>query len=128
MDTLTITLTNPRHIDGYTQAANGAGMTPEALALEFLEAQGARYANDFRIGWMTSATFITRFTPSEYASILEAANTDPQVDALVKELLQSPVVVVDDPRLAPGLQYLVFAGLLEESRVPELLAYDRPTP
>jgi len=73
MDTLTITLTNPRQIDGYIKAANNAGMTPEALAEEFLAQQGARYADGFRIGVITGAAFVARFTPAEYGAILAYA-------------------------------------------------------
>jgi len=31
-----------------------------------------------------------------------------------------------DPRLLPGLQMLVAAGLLTAERIPELTAYQRP--
>ena len=136
---LTITLTNARQIDGYIQAANGAGMSPEALALEFLSQQGARYANDFRIGIITGAAFIARFTPVEYGNILAASVPPPDatpeqveqaaaVAGLIAELTASPNVALDDPRLAPGLTLLVSLGLLDASRPAEILAYDRPTP
>ena len=128
MDTLTITLTNARQIDGFITAANGAGMTPEALALEFLSQQGARYADDFRIGVITGAAFIARFTPAEYGAILTAAETNEAVAALVADLKASPNVALDDPRLEPGLALLVSEGLLDAARPAEILAYDRPTP
>lgn len=157
MDTLTLTLTEPRQIDGFITAANRAGMTPDALALEFLSAQGHRYADDFALGVMTSAAFIARFTPTEYAAILAVAapvevpvpadpenvtaeeqaaidaatahNTlAPQVAGLIQQLTSSPMVALDDPRLAPGLALLVASELLAPERVPELLAYERPTP
>ena len=130
--TLTITLTNPRHIDGYVQAANGSGMTPEALALEFLEQQGARYADNFRIGIITSAAFMARFTPAEYGAILAASAEETEngqaVSGLIAQLTSSPNVSMDDPRLETGLQLLVNLGLLESDRIPDLLAYERPIP
>ena len=73
MNTLSLTVTNPRHIDGFIIAANGAGMTPEALLSEFVAQQGARYANDFRVGIITGAAFVARFTPQEYGAILAYA-------------------------------------------------------
>ena len=128
MDTLTITLTNARQIDGYIQAANNAGMSPEALALEFISAQGARYADGFKIGVITGAAFIARFTPAEYGAILTAAETNEAVAGLIAELTASPNVALDAPRLAPGLALLVSEGLLDAARPAEILAYERPTP
>jgi hypothetical protein len=139
MDTLSITLTGRRVIDGYVQAANNAGLTPESLALEFLTQQGIRYADGFKIGLLTSAAFVQRFTPAEYGAILAAAvppeDATPEeigvasaVASLVTELTSSPMVSLDDPRLGPGLELLVSLGLLLSERVAELLAYERPTP
>ena len=127
MNTLTVTLTNPRQIDGFIEAANRAGMSPEALALEFLSQQGQRYATDFRIGVITSAAFIAHFTPAEYGAILAAAESNANVAALIQQLTESPNVAFDDPRLAPGLALLVSEGLIEADRVAALLAYARPT-
>lgn len=128
MDTLTITLTNARQIDGFITAANGAGTSPEALALEFISAQGARYADDFKIGVITGAAFIARFTPAEYGAILAASETNEAVAGLIAELTASPNVALDDPRLAPGLALLVSEGLLDAARPAQILAYERPTP
>lgn len=139
MDTLTITLTDRRVIDGYIEAANRAGMTPEVLAAEFASDQGKRYADGFKIGLLTSAAFVQRFTPAEYGAIL-AASVPPEdatpeelevasaVASLVTELTSSPMVSLDDPRLGPGLGLLVSAGLIAPERVAELLEYDRSVP
>ena len=128
MDTLTITLTSPRQIDGYIQAASNAGMTPEALALEFLANQGARYADDFKIGIITSAAFMARFTPAEYGVIMGAAATDEEVAGVLNQLTAAPTVALDDARIEPGLGLLVSKGLLDAARVPEIVAYQRPEP
>jgi hypothetical protein len=139
MDTLTVTLTNRRVIDGYVEAANRNGFTPEDLVAEFANAQGRRYADNFKIGVITSAAFIARFTPAEYNNILVAAelpaspSSPEQAEAaqtvghLVNELLTTPHVALDDPRLERGLMLLVREGLLEEERVGELLSYHRPS-
>jgi hypothetical protein len=123
---LTITLTHPRFVDGFVEAGNRNGTTAEAIALEFLEAQGKSYADLFGVGVITSAAFIARFTPEEYAGILAAAETDATVAGLLATLLAEPLVNFDDPRLEPGLQTLVTAELLTAERLPELLSYERP--
>lgn len=126
LSSLTVTLTDPRIVDGWVAAAIRNNTTPEQLAREFLEHQGRTYADLNRIGLLTSGAFIQRFTPQEYGAILAAAEQSPDVAALVDQLISSPLVALDDPRLEPGLRQLVAAGLLEPERVPELLAYDRP--
>ena len=69
MTIISLTLTD-RQYDGFVIAANGAGMTPDALLSEFVSQQGARYANDFKVGIITGASFVARFTPTEYGNIL----------------------------------------------------------
>jgi len=73
MDTLSITLTNTRVIDGLIFAANSAGKTPEAYAEWLLDNDGHRYADMNSYGVVTSAGFFARFTPTEYATILAAS-------------------------------------------------------
>jgi hypothetical protein len=123
---LTINITDQRIIDGWTEAANRNGTTPEAIAAEFLSQQGTSCADLFKIGVITSAAFIARFTPQEYGGILAAAEVDEAVAGLLATLLAEPIVNFKDPRLAPGLEQLAAAGLIAPERVPELLAYQRP--
>jgi hypothetical protein len=73
MNTLSITLTNTRVIDGLIFAANSVGMTPEAYAEWLLTKDGHRYADMNSYGVVTSAGFFARFTPTEYATILAAS-------------------------------------------------------
>ena len=73
MDTLSVTLTNTRAIDGLIFAANSAGMTPEAYAEWLLTKDGHRFADANSYGIVTSAGFFARFTPTEYATILAAS-------------------------------------------------------
>lgn len=139
MDTLTITLTNPVLIDGWVEAANRNGTTPEALALKFLEHQGKSYSDLFKIASVTSAAFFARFTPQEYATILAATQTGPDsteeeamragtLASLLGQLTAEERVGLNNPRVVSGLGLLVQTGFLNESRVPEILAYDRPLP
>lgn len=73
MDTLSLTLTNTRVIDGLIFAANSAGKTPEAYAEWLLDNDGYRHADANSYGVVTSAGFFTRFTPAEYAAVLAAS-------------------------------------------------------
>jgi hypothetical protein len=122
--TYTITLPDDRTTDGLIEAANRNGTTLEAIALELLSNQGKSYADLFEVGVITSAAFIARFTPAEYASILNATN--PVIQGLLATLLSEPLVNFDDPRLAPGLEVLVAAKLVAPERVQVLLSYERP--
>ena len=73
MDTLSLTLTNTRVIDGLIFAANSAGMTPEGYAEWLLTKDGHRFADANSYGVVTSAGFFARFTPTEYADVLAAS-------------------------------------------------------
>ena len=73
MDTLSLTLTNTRVIDGLIFAANSVGKTPEAYAEWVLDSDGYRYADANSYGVVTSAGFFARFTPAEYAAVLAAS-------------------------------------------------------
>jgi hypothetical protein len=123
---LIVTLTDPLLIDGWIEAANRNGTTPEAFAVDFLETQGWSFVEQFGIGVVTSGAFVRRFTATEYASILEAAEKSPEVNTLVDELTTHAKVTLNDPRLLQGLELLANAGLITTERVGELLTYDRP--
>ena len=126
MNSLTITISDIRAIDGWVEASNRAGMTPEAMALELLQHQGLRYADLFKIGVVTSGAFVQRFTAAENGAIRAAAEQSPEVASLLKEVVDSPTVVLTDPRIPPGLAMLTAAGLLAEGRAAEIMAWERP--
>ena len=73
MNSLSLTLSNTRVIDGLIFAANSAGKTPEAYAEWLLTQDGYRYADANKYGVVTSAAFFARFTPTEYAGVLAAS-------------------------------------------------------
>jgi hypothetical protein len=122
---LTITLPQ-RAYDGLVEAGIRNNLTTTELASQILQQSAYNYADLFRIGVLTSAAFVARFTPAEFGSILAAAQENPSVGQLVTELISSAYVVLDDPRLEPGLQMLVEEGPLAAERVPEILSYARP--
>jgi len=73
MDTLSLTLTNTRVIDGLIFAANSAKLSPEAYAEWLLTKDGHRFADANSYGIVTSAAFFARFSPTEYNDVLIAA-------------------------------------------------------
>ena len=127
MTAITITLPEGAY-DGLVEAGNRNGTTAEAIAAELLTNQGNSYAELFRVGVITSAAFMARFTPAEYAAIRTAAESNAQIAGLIALLTSVPHVSFSDPRLEPGLALLVQEGLLAPERTVELLAYDRPAP
>ena len=127
MDTLSLTLTNTRVIDGLIFAANSAGMTPEGYAEWLLTKDGHRFADANSYGVVTSAGFFARFTPTEYANVL-AASVDNEIKALLDELTAAERVALDDQRVTDGLALLVSRSLLGAERPAEITAYERPSP
>jgi hypothetical protein len=127
METLSLTLTNTRVIDGLIFAANSAGMTPEGYAEWLLTKDGHRFADANSYGVVTSAGFFARFTPTEYANIL-AASVDNEIKALIDELTAAERVALDDQRVTDGLALLVGRELLGAERPAEITAYERPSP
>jgi len=127
MDTLSLTLTNTRVIDGLIFAANSAGMTPEGYAEWLLTKDGHRFADANSYGVVTSAGFFARFTPTEYANVL-AASVDNEIKALLDELTAAERVALDDQRVTDGLALLVSRELLGAKRPAEITAYERPFP
>jgi len=73
MDSLSLTISNTRVIDGLIFAANSAKLSPEAYAEWLLTKDGHRFADANSYGIVTSAGFFARFTPTEYADVLAAS-------------------------------------------------------
>jgi len=83
MNSLSLTLSNTRVIDGLIFAANSAGKTPEAYAEWLLTQDGHRFADANKYGVVTSAAFFARFTPTEYAGVLAASVDTVEVPELI---------------------------------------------
>lgn len=124
---LTITLTDKAY-DGLIEAGNRNGTTAEAIATDLLTNQGNSYSDLFKIGVITSAAFVLRFTPEEYAAIVAAAPEHPEVAGYITQLSDQAFVSLNDSRLHPALESLAQAGLIGSNRVDALLSYDRPVP
>jgi hypothetical protein len=119
---LTVTISKRAYL-ALVEAANRNSLTPEALASESVQSQGIAYAAIYRIGVMTSAAFVRRFSVSEYARILAAAEQNPGVAELVTLLVGEPYVALDDARLEPSLKLLVAGGLLAAERVAAIMNF-----
>lgn len=127
MSTLTITLTDKAY-NGLVEAGNRNGITAEAIAAELLTNQGNSYADLFQIGTITSAAFVLRFTPQEYAAIMQAAPEHPEIAGYIAQLSNQAYVPLTDPRLQPALEAMAQAGLIEPGRLDAILFYERPEP
>lgn len=119
---------NQRYVDGWVAAANASGVSVEEFVLDYLKMQGKNFAHNYHIGTFPTSAFILRVRPQEYDKIVEAAQSDPNVAGLLAELSKEPHAAIDDPRLGPGLDYLIAIGLIAPERKAELLAYERPEP
>ena len=124
---ITITISDPRAVDGLIEAANRAGVTPEVITLDFLNKEGIKYADLFKIAVLTSAAFVQRFTAAEYGAIRAAAEQSAEVNGLIQQLIDSPTVVLSDPRILPALELLTAAGLLAPGRAAEIASWQRVT-
>lgn len=136
IETLSYTLTDKRLIDGIVSVVNRQNVgrtaeewvTPEQFWNEKVTELANRFANDEKIGVITSASFVGRFTPAEYASIIAASQSDEQVAALVGLVMGNPYITLSDPRMMPALNQLEEAGLIEVGRKEQIVAYERPEP
>lgn len=130
MDTLSVTLTNTRVIDGLIFAANSAGMTPEAYAERLLVTEGYRFADANNYGIVTSAGFFARFTPTEYADVLAASvntvevpekigglPTEEQYDAYQAAVLEYSMI--EDPTAEETATYEAALGAYELANTAE---------
>ena len=117
MDSLSLTLTNTRVIDGLIFAANSAGKTPESYAEWLLAKDGHRFADANNYGIVTSAKFLALFTPTEYANVLAAS-----VDTVV---VSEPIggVPTEEQQQAYNEAVLTYS-LLESPTAEETAAYE----
>jgi len=100
------------------------------MALDLLEEIGLNYANlpQYLVGSLTTAQFIDRLTPQEYATIKEVAQSNAQVEELKNRLLERERIALDEEPLVEGLLALAAAGLLQTGRPAELVDFVIPEP
>lgn len=70
----------------------------------------------------TSLEYLDRFTESEQVAIVSATSQNVQLKLFYDRLLAATFIDLEDPRTAAGVDALISAGLVDESRKSELLA------
>ena len=71
---------------------------------------------------MTVLQFLNRFTAIERIAIKSAALTDPALSDYMDMLYQASYVDPDSQEIYGGLYYLSILGLIQQSRISEILA------
>ncbi len=136
--TITVTLTNPRHI----AAANAAYLAtvppppaedqeptpaPYADVTEYVQRAIERVADSWRdttrSDAISTAAFIRRIPAQSYLAILAAAEQVPELQAYFARLDAEPLVWLGSDETIAGVQALVGAGLLTQEQADALLAY-----
>jgi hypothetical protein len=115
---------NKANPDQWISAADYMSMVVNSAAVS--------YANQFKVGIVSSGEYVLRFTAAENDAITAAAATDPIVDSLLNRVKESAEVVLYSDEVVQGVGYLVAQGLLTRDRGIEILAYtvavDPPEP
>jgi hypothetical protein len=130
---ITITLTDPRSIDGVIATVNRQNadkppsehVTPQQFMQNEMDNLAKVFADYEKIAIMTSLGFVQRFTPEEYATIRAAAEQNPDVAGLVHQLIEAQTVNLADPRIPTALALLTASGLLAPGRAEQIVAWER---
>jgi hypothetical protein len=131
--TITVTVTNPRHI----AAANAAYLAtipadPEeappyadvdAYVQRAIERVAESWRDSKRSDAISTAAFIRRIPGQAYIAILAAAEQVPELQAYFARLDEEPLVWLGSDETIAGVQALVGAGLLTQEQATALLAY-----
>jgi len=132
LSSLTITINNNRVIDGFVATLNReneGSQNRRSLAqfvLQQVNAIGRSMGQSEKLGVISSANFILRFTNKELNDIRSAAKTNSVIAQAFANITDKPEVPFDDEQVFLNLQTFVTANLLAAARVSELLAYVRP--
>lgn len=136
--TITVTLTNPRHIAGATAAYLATiptqpdppaepTPTPYASVEAYVQASLERVADSWvestKVDQISVGDFVLRFTGAEFASITSAAANDANVANILATLRARDSVRLGSPDAVNGIDYLVSVGLLTPERGAEVLHY-----
>lgn len=69
----------------------------------------------------TPKQFLEKFTQQERIDIIIAAKTDPIIEDFRGLCSASTEIISNDPLLSDGMNYLIFKGLITETRKNEIL-------
>lgn len=130
---ITITITDTLQQQGaqaatnlFNQANPDQYLTAEQYCQMVMSGACASYADQFKVGIISSGAFVLRFLPAEYAAIEAAGATDPIVAGFMARVIESTEVVLYAPEVVDGLGYLVAQELLTQERADAILAYSVP--
>lgn len=70
---------------------------------------------------MSSLEFTSRFTPAELVAIYTHAESNIAVKIWIDQVMGADFVVLDNTTLLEGMAYMVFQGLMTQSRYDEIL-------
>jgi len=130
---ITVTISDTLREQGVQAAANAANaanpdqwVSAEQYLQQVVDSAAISYANQYRVGVISSGAFVLRFTPSEYAGIEAASITDPIIAGFLARVSESAEVVLYADEVVQGLGYLVSQELLTAERAAEILSYEVP--
>jgi len=130
---ITVTISDTLREQGVQAAANAFNaanpdqwVSAEGYLQQVVDSAALSYANQFKVGVISSGAFVLRFTPAEYGGIETAAQTDPIIAGFLARVTESNEVVLYAEEVTMGLDYLVAQGLLTAERAAEILAYTVP--
>jgi len=131
--TITVTLTNPRHIAAanatyaLTIPPDPEATPPYADVDAYVQAAIERVAESWRDSTrsdaISTAAFIRRIPAQSYLAILAAAEVVPELQAYFARLDAEPQVWLGSDETIAGVQALVAGGLLTQEQAAALLAY-----
>lgn len=128
---ITINITSPRHIAAatvlYNKTCEGAEVPPYQSVSAYCQAAMDQVCDSWvqttRIDEISPVDFIFRFTPEEYAAVIEASKSNPNVGNLLSTLSSRTTVRLGSTEAITSMAYLVSIGLISEQRSGEILAY-----
>jgi len=132
--TITVTITNPRHIAGVNAAYQATIPTdpeatpPYASAQDYAQQNVERLAESWAettgVDRIPVSAFVRRFP----GPVMDAVNAsaDPTVAAILAQLDVVQTVRLGHPTTVNGVGYLVSVGLLTQAQADVVLAYDVP--
>ena len=127
---ITLTITDKRLLAGVD--ANKNQHAPDQTAEQYMQAWLDQivdsWATAYKIGIVSSAEYVLRFTGAENSAITAAAETDPLIAASLEDVRSRSTVRLYANGVVQGMAYLVAQGLLTQARADEIMAYSVPAP
>jgi hypothetical protein len=129
--TITVTLTNNRHIAGanaaYMMTIPEDGDSPYQSVQEYvqnaIERVAESWADSAKVDQISVFEFVERIGAERFAAITAAAPNDPIIAEMLVTLRARQTVRLGSPDAINGIAYLVSVGLLTQQQADTALAY-----